>query len=427
MLRRIEPSDVELGMFIHKLEGSWFSHPFWKRRFVLEDPSDLAALRCSSVAGVVIDDTLGATSRMPDAAASATSPAPAQLAAHEAPLHRNVPSARTGFARAASKDAGGPPPIAREFGAARKIADRSRRHISQAFLKARLGKGVAVGDVEPVVEEIYGTVQRNPYAFSGLLRCQRDKEETYRHALSVCALMIALARRMRLSHTETCEAGMAGLLMDVGVGQLPESLASVEGDYRSLRQQLLDQHVLFGHDMLCVAGDIPEAVLAVSRNHHERMDGSGYPQGLRGEEIDLLSRMAAICDEFDYLVSGGFERPPLDPAAAIEALVAESGTFDPDILRTFIESVGVYPIGAFVRLRSERLAMVVDIDPDDHALPVVRTFHSLASGKPVRGETIRLAQCWGADAIEGIADLTDIAMPASAALQERLLKAACRS
>jgi hypothetical protein len=171
---------------------------------------------------------------------------------------------------------------------------------------------------------------------------------------------------------------------------------------------------------------MPDAVLAVSRNHHERMDGSGYPEGLRGEEIDRLSRMAAICDEFDYLVTGGFQRPPVDPAAAIESLVAEGDKYDPEILRAFIESVGVYPIGAFVRLRSERLAMVVDIDPDDHALPVVRTFYSLATGKSLRGETIRLAQCWGADAVEGIADLSDVEVPAFAALQERLLNAACR-
>lgn len=418
MLRRIEPSEVELGMFIHKLEGNWFSHPFWKRRFVLEDPRDLAALRDSDVAGVVIDETLGAH---PSASEAAT---PQAQPRKPVPLHRSVPPRRTAF-RAASASAD-PLPIAREFGAARQIADRSRRHISQAFLKARLGKGVAVGDVEPVVEEIYGTVQRNPHAFSGLLRCQRDKEETYRHALTACALMIALARRMQLSQAETHEAGMAGLLMDVGVGQLPESLDPVEGDYRALRRQLLDQHVLFGHDMLCVAGDMPDAVLAVSRNHHERMDGSGYPEGLRGEEIDRLSRMAAICDEFDYLVTGGFQRPPVDPAAAIESLVAEGDKYDPEILRAFIESVGVYPIGAFVRLRSERLAMVVDIDPDDHALPVVRTFYSLATGKSLRGETIRLAQCWGADAVEGIADLSDVEVPAFAALQERLLNAACR-
>lgn len=106
--------------------------------------------------------------------------------------------------------------------------------------------------------------------------------------------------------------------------------------------------------------------------------------------------------------------------------MADDDKFDPEILRAFVESVGVYPIGAFVRLRSERLAMVVDIDPDDHSLPVVRTFHSFATGKPVRGETIRLAQCWGADAVEGIADFSELELPAVAALQERLLKAACR-
>jgi HD-GYP domain-containing protein (c-di-GMP phosphodiesterase class II) len=420
MLRRIDTSEVELGMFIQRLEGNWFSHPFWRKRFVLSDAGDLEALRQSSVAGVIIDESRGKQA----GATRPTAVSPPQPSA-PAPLHRAVPRPATAFRppRAAESAL----PIAREFGEARAIADRSRKRISKAFLQARLGKGVAVGDVEPVVEEIYGSVQRNIHAFSGLMRCQRDKQETYRHALSVCALMIALARKMHLSPTETHEAGMTGLLMDVGVGRLPDSLEEVDGDYRALRQQLLDYHILFGHDMLCVAGDIPEAVLTACRNHHERMDGSGYPNGLKGEEIDLFSRMAAICDEFDYLVTGGFMRPPLNAAEAIEVLVADGEKFDPEILRAFIESVGIYPIGAFVKLRSGRVAMVVDVDPDDAAHPVVRTFHSLATGRPVRSETLLLAQCWGADAVEGIADLTQIDIPDLRALQERLLSGACKA
>lgn len=424
MLRRIDASEVELGMFIQRLEGNWFSHPFWRRRFVLTDAGDLEVLRGSGVAGVIIDESRSQRVEPKPQRKVSLPPAPPPPSP-SAPLHRGVPRA-IGSLRGPRGGSETPLPIAREFGAAQAAANRSRRLISQAFLKARLGKGVAVGDVEPVVEEIYTSVQRNIHAFAGLLRCQRDKQETYRHALSVCALMIALARKLRLSPAETYEAGMAGLLMDVGVGRLPDSLDHVEGDYRALRQQLLDQHILFGHDMLCVAGGIPESVLAVARNHHERMDGSGYPNGLRGPEIDQLSRMAAICDEFDYLVGGGFGRPPIDPAAAIEALIAESDKYDPEIMRAFIESVGVYPIGTFVALRSGKLAMVVDIDHDDAARPVVRTFQSLKTGKGVQGETIRLAQCWGADGIEGIADLSGVEIPDFGALQERLLKAACK-
>lgn len=405
-------------MFIQRLEGNWFSHPFWRRRFVLNDAGDLEALRTSDVPGVVIDESRGLRVAIE---------APPPQAQAPVPLHRAVPRLAPVSGRAPRAAVEAPLPIAREFGAARDIANRSRRHISQAFLRARLGKGVALNDVEPVVEEIYGSLQRNSYAFSGLLRCQQDKQETYRHALSVCALMISLARKLRLATDEVREAGLAGLMMDVGVGRLPETLDQVDGDYRALRQQLLDHHILFGHDMLCVAGDMPKSVLDACRNHHERMDGSGYPAALRGEDIDLFSRMAAICDEFDYLVSGGFQRPPIDPASAIEALVNEAEKYDPELLRAFIESVGVYPIGAFVRLRSERIAMVVDIDPDDTGHPVVRTFHSLASGRPIRSETIRLAQCWGADAIEGIADLSILDIPDVGALQERLLKGACKA
>ena len=422
MLRRIDVSEVELGMFIQRLEGNWFSHPFWRRRFILSDPGDIEALRRSEVPGVIIDESRGKSLRVIEE----TSP-PAPLMPPAAQLSRTVPRPPTLGSRRPRTGTQPKFGLAREFGAARAVADRSRQRISQAFLQARLGKGVAVGDVEPVVEEIYASLQRNVHALSGLLRCQRDTEETYRHALSVCALMIALARRLRLSAQETHEAGMAGLLMDVGVARLPESLDTVDGDYRALRQQLLDHHILFGHDMLCVAGDIPDSVLMACRNHHERLDGSGYPAALRGGEIDRLSRMAAICDDFDYLVSGGFNRPPVNPASAIELLVADGPKYDPDILRAFIESVGVYPIGTFVRLRSGRVAMVVDIDPDDQARPVVRTFHSITANKPVRSENIRLAQCWGEDAVESIADLSQLPIYDLGKLQEKLLSEACKA
>ncbi|QYU66849.1 DUF3391 domain-containing protein [Leptolyngbya sp. 15MV] len=148
-------------MFIQRLEGNWFSHPFWRRRFVLSEAGDLEALRTSQVPAVIIDESRGKRLE-PELRTVAKPPqAPATV-----PLHRTAPRLAPVAGRAPRTTIEAPLAIAREFGAARAIADRSRRHISQAFLRARLGKGVAVGDVEPVVEEIYGSLQRNSYALN---------------------------------------------------------------------------------------------------------------------------------------------------------------------------------------------------------------------------------------------------------------------
>ncbi|ABD25290.1 metal dependent phosphohydrolase [Novosphingobium aromaticivorans DSM 12444] len=426
MLKRISTDDIELGMFIHKLEGSWFRHPFWKSRFLLEDQELLDTLRGSGIEGVVIDTGRGKDTTEPvETEASTRLRTPARLAVEaRIPERRAVAPVVTQhavFARAAPALQ-----IAREFGRARRAAGDAMRVVSRTFIEARLGKAVTAHEVEPVLDAIYSSVQRNLYAFNGLLRCQSDSEPVYRHSLAVSALMIALARHMKFSPVDIRDAGMAGLLMDIGVGQLPVDLASVGGDYTRLRPDLKQQHVLLGYSFLKAAGDIPEAVLRTVLHHHERLDASGYPQGLGGNAIDRLSRMAAICDAYDTVISGGDVASRVDPAEAIVLLREQPGKFDAAILEKFVETVGVYPIGSFVRLRSDRLAMVVDEDPADAARPAVRTFWSVPLNKRLKGETIALAHCYGEDSIEGIADLSGLDLPEVSRLRETLLAAACK-
>jgi len=435
MLKRIETAKVELGMFIHKLEGSWFDHPFWKSRFLLEDPEKLADLRESDVRGVIIDTSKGKDCQphQAEAAAKAGSPpaardTPACGAARPARrTHRGPPLTAPRSAPAGNLRSTMPLTMAREFGNAKQVATSSKKVITKVFLNFRLGKAVRISDVEPVVEDIFASVQRNPFAFSGLMRCKQDHEFIYRRALTVCALMVSLARQMKLLPQETREAGMVGLLMDIGVCHLPADLFVTEGDYRRLDPEIRKQHVMLGHARLVAAGDVPEAVLDGCLRHHEMLDGSGYPQGLRGTQIDRLSRMAAICDSFDALAAADAGGDGLDPAEAIRRLAEQETKYDREILRHFIDSVGVYPIGSFVRLRSGRLAMVVEQDLDNAAHPVVLTFHSLSLDKPVRAEKIALGNCYGKDEIVCVADLAGAALPEDLSrLRERLLDLACR-
>lgn len=422
MLKRIETSELLLGMFIHKLEGSWFKHPFWKSRFLLEEQWMLEVLQGSAIEGVIINKKLGLDSRGGADTQPARMPGATAMAYSAFATVRAV-SASAAFPPA-NKFAAARVTTAREFGTARKIADRHATVVSHVFLEARLGRGVSAREVGPVIDDIYASVQRNLYAFNGLLRCRADSEATYRHALATSALMIALARQMGLSGSETRDAGMAGLLMDIGAAQdahgLPEMPASPADDPRNL-------HVLSGHALLKAAGDIPDAVLKVCLRHHERLDGSGYPHGLTGADIDLLSRMAAICDTYDLLVANANGAGGLDPAEAIRRLGEDGEGLDPAIMIHFIEMLGIYPIGAFVELRSGRLAMVVDEDPGEPALPTVYTFWSRPLGKKVKGDVIALAQCYGADQIAGIAELDGLDLPPLPDLRQSLLTAYARA
>jgi HD-GYP domain-containing protein (c-di-GMP phosphodiesterase class II) len=215
--------------------------------------------------------------------------------------------------------------------------------------------------------------------------------------------------------------------MDIGIGQLPDKSIGNIANLQQLSRSQLDQHVVLSYALLKASGGIPKRVLEVSLQHHERLDGSGYPNGISGNEITLFSRMAAICDEYDYLVSSDGERVGLDPAAAIRALGETGGELDPQVMSHFVEMLGVYPIGAFVTLRSGRIAMVVDEDPHDQALPTVRTFYSNDTGKRIKGETLVLAHCYGADEIAGLAELSGLELPDLNDLRKSILAAYARN
>lgn len=398
MLKRIDISDLELGMFVHKLEGSWFKHPFWRSKFVLDDPETLNDLQASDVPGVVIDTAKGIDLRprvMPR-----NQPDALVRTAAEAPLRRGLRAAQRPMARAEATALTStvPQPQSREFGNASRVVDRSRKVISKVFLEARLGKTIQAETIEPVVEEIFASVQRNPHAFNGLMRCKRDLEYVYRHALAVSALMVSLARQLKMRPDEQRLAGMAGLMLDLGVSHLPVDLSSLGGDFRKVDERILREHSRLGHDQLMASG-IPEAVALASLEHHERMDGSGYPAGLRGDRISLLGRMAAICDTYDWLVNDSPGQTGLDPSAVLQQLVTEDGAFDQALVASFIDALGVYPIGSVVELASGRLAMVISQDENDPARPRVKPFYSLAERKLTPAADIWLARCYGEDKI----------------------------
>ena len=395
MLKRIAPDQVEMGMYIHKLEGSWFKHPFWRSKFVLDDSETLTDLRDADIPAVVIDVSKG-RDVVPPRPAPPPVPAPPRPGQARALVPPLKPAAFDPRSTA-------PQSLAREFGHASKIAERGRKIVSKVFLEARLGKTIRAETVEPVIEEIFASIQRNPHAFNGLMRCKRDNEYVFRHALACSALMISLGRQLKLAPRELREAGLAGLLFDVGVNHLPVDLSASGGEFRHLPLDVLAPHTRLGHDFLNASG-VDSAVALVALHHHERNDGSGYPSGLIGGDIPQLSRMAALCDAYDELASGGGETA--DPGAAVQAMAQMAGKFDPVVFDAFVQCIGVYPIGAMVELKSQRLAMVIDQNPVDAARPAVCTFHSLASGEAVRSETIDLANCFGADAIVGPADMS---------------------
>ena len=382
-LKRIQVSDVCLGMFIHELCGSWMDHPFWKPSFLLNSEKDLQRLRESAVHDVWIDTEKGLD--LPDAGDSAE-----EVAAQTEALLQAAEQLPLVKPRAALGD---------EVGRALKLCMRAKERLSEVFAAARQGQVLGHRALAEQVDDIADSLQRHPHALASLTRLRGSSEYAYLHAITVSALMIGLARQLGMDDEQVREAGLCGLLHDVGEALMPAELLNSEDKLSKVDSMMLRDHPVLGAEVLQQQG-FSAAVLDVCLHHHERTDGAGYPHGLQGPQISQLARMCAICDVYDALTSDRAYQQGWDPAEAVRKMAEWSkGQFDPVLFQAFVKSVGIYPVGSLVRLESGRLAVVVEQSDASLLTPVVKVFFSSRAKTPIPQEVLDLAKLVGRERI----------------------------
>jgi hypothetical protein len=161
------------------------------------------------------------------------------------------------------------------------------------------------------------------------------------------------------------------------------------------------RHPKLGADAVTASGDMSKIVADVCLHHHEKYDGSGYPHGLKGDDISLFARMAAICDTYDALASTRPHRPAFGPAEAVAEMYKLKGHFDDSLLAGFIKSIGIYPAGSLVRLESRRLGCVAAQRRDQLTRPLVRVFYSIPQRAHLPVQELDLAEVPEPDRIVG--------------------------
>ncbi|MDR3351666.1 MAG: HD-GYP domain-containing protein [Zoogloeaceae bacterium] len=372
MLKRIDVAHLKTGMFIQEFCGSWMYHPFWRSNFMLSEAEDLRRIRESALKEVWID-----TRRGLDVDAGKE----AERAEHVIP---SPPPPRKAEVRPAS--------LREEVARAAKICARAKESVTSMFMEARMGNAIEAEQAEPLVHEISNSVQRNPGALISLARLKTADNYTYMHSIAVCALMIALARQMQFDEAQTKNAGLAGLIHDVGKMRIPLEILNKNGKLTDEEFALMKTHPAEGYRILQDSSAVAPEVMDVCLAHHEKLDGTGYPQGLKGEGISLFARMSAICDVYDAITSARPYKSGWDPAESLHKMSEWKGHLDMYLFRAFVKSLGIYPIGSLVRLKSGRLGVVTEQNPASLLTPRVKVFFSTKSQSRLPPEQIDLAR-----------------------------------
>ena len=373
MLKTISTRQVRLGMHIHELKGAWVYHPFWKSKFIIDNPKDLAKLQTSVIKQVVIDISKGLDVEVSQPQQAEPAAENLIVKPEELPVVKKISAAE-------------------ETQAARRLINASRKAVEGMFSDVRMGKAVSAEAVMPLVDDIAASIERNQSALISLARLKTQDDYTYMHSVAVCALMTALAKQLGLDDTSVKQAGLAGLLHDLGKAAIPLEILNKPGALTDEEFKLVKLHPEKGHALLLEAGITDEVTLDVCLHHHEKMDGSGYPHRLMGDKISLFAKMGAICDVYDAVTSNRPYKSGWEPGESLKKMASWKGHFDLEILKAFVKSVGIYPIGSVVLLKSNRLGVVVDQSAKSLLTPIVKVFFSTKSASRIPIKIVDLSK-----------------------------------
>lgn len=380
-LKKIGVGQLRPGMFIHELCGSWMDHPFWRTKFLLDDPDDIRRIRESGITQVWIDT--GAGLDTPDAEAADEGDLEPKVAAEVD--HR---LAQTVGSPAVSRQV----PMTEEMRRAARICASGKQAVVSMFQDVRMGKAISSEEAGAVVDEISSSVLRSPGALISLARLKMADDYTYMHSVAVSALMVALAHQLALDETTRRQLGMAGLMHDLGKAMMPMEVLNKPGKLTDEEFAIIKEHPQAGYRLLADAATVSEIVLDVALHHQEKMDGSGYPHRLKGDQVSLHARMGAVCDVYDAITSNRPYKTGWDPAEAIRKMAEWcNGHFDERIFQAFVKCIGIYPIGSLVRLASGHLGVVTEQSGESLLTPCVRIFFSVRSQSHIPPELVDLA------------------------------------
>lgn len=365
---KIPVSDLRLGMFISELDRPWLETPFPFQGFEVRTWDEILTLQdlCKHV---YIDQTRTRKTDL-DQAMRATPQ-------RGKPVHTHV----SGPFRAMDK----------EMGRAKSAQQHTSSLLNSFFIEIKNGRSLDIQLARSAVSDCVSSIMRNSEAMTLLTQIKDKDEYTSQHSFNVCVYSVLLGRQLGLQTRELEDLGLCGLLHDMGKIRVPLEVLNKDHGLTRDEVSIMQSHTVHGMEILSSGRSIFNGTVEAAYGHHENMDGSGYPRGLKGFQTSLFTRIVSVVDKYDAITSNRVYRSGrthLEAVAILQQLSKKH--IDSELATAFIASLGTYPAGCVVELSSGEVAVVIEHNPlyqlrprvivclDPHKRPMPERFVDLA-------------------------------------------------
>ena len=395
--KKITIDELQTGMFVVDLDISWIKSPFLFHRRAIKTKKDIALLKRSGVKQLTID--LDKSQMEIDPAASDAEllrpeQVSGQFIADNEAQNDNVssevdgeqPGRREIATPELSADSLNNPTVLldEEMGRAailKKQAEQAFNEINDCIEQKKV---IPVRKLQPVIDDTISSLLRNSQALLTLMHLKRYEQKLFAHSFSVMTLALTLGIQQELSEDELKELAMAALLHDLGWAQLPLNLFGKPQKYSENEKKVVYQHQKIASVLISKSHHVPDKVRSMMMKHHERLDGSGYPEGLLEQQLDTMDRILILTDYYDETIHGLLDGPGLIPSEALRVFYKEAvqNKLDKLLVESLIKLLGIYPLTSAVELTTGDKGIVVEVNRDKPLIPVVRIMYA-ADGRPL--------------------------------------------
>jgi putative nucleotidyltransferase with HDIG domain len=386
-------------MFVVSLDRSWIETPFLFHRQLIKSDADIEMLKRHGIREVEIDTARGVdlevdNDSLETSESRVASPSEGALA-RSAQAARKPSEAELAFRT-----------LAKELSAAQSIHAEAIGAAKAIFEGARADAPVRRAAANEIVQTLDASILRSPETSLLLVHMRRFDQDLFTHAVNVCVLSLVVNAGEELGADPT-SLGLGALLHDIGEIRLPRNLTRKREEFTETELRLVERHPEFSGELLS-KGEFPDKVRRIALEHHERVDGSGFPQRIMEDAIAFDSQVVAIADMYDDMMSGRNQAalPPIEVMPAL-FLQGNAGALKRSLVEKVIRCLGVYPIGSLVELSGGERAIVVAANKKDALRPTVRIVTSRMGFMHKHGPVVSLADEKSADIERRIVNALD--------------------